>query len=317
LSGLQDFQDRGLIVLGQAAVISALFVSISMQDRTRRVVISGGGTGLLLWIAGSWFGTGSSIAFLPGPFVLVVGLLARRLASTRVALAEQGQMVSGEQAQRVVLEERARIARDLHDIVAHHMSLVAVQAETAEYRLPDLPDPVRAELESIGTSARAALAQTRSLLSVLRSDDDQGRRMPQPALGQLPELVEDARRVGQVVDLHQAPELSDAGGEVRSALGLAAYRIVQESLANAARHASGAPVRVDVRVDNGELRVDVVNGLSRSGSVDSATEAIAPAEAHGIVGMRERAAAEGGSLVAGPTDDGGFAVHAELPLEVR
>ena len=145
-------------------------------------------------------------------------------------------MSSAETQRRLVLEERARIARDLHDIVAHHMSLVVVQAETAGYRHPDLPDVAREELESISASARAALAETRALLAVLRNEDDEAEHAPQPGLEQLGELVEGARRAGQDV----AADVRLDGDALRPGTSLAAYRIVQESLANAARHAPGA-----------------------------------------------------------------------------
>ena len=213
---------------------------------------------------------------------------------------------------RLVLEERARIARDLHDIVAHHMSLVVVQAETAGYRHPDLTDSARAELDSISNSARAALAETRALLAVLRNEDDEAEHAPQPGLGQLAELVEGARRAGQ----HVAADVRLDGDDLRPGTSLAAYRIVQESLANAARHAPGAAVRLVVEQDAEALRVAVLNEAAPGGVP---TVALDPGgvdvPGHGIIGMRERAVAEGGSLDAAPEADGGFAVRAVLPLE--
>ena len=124
--------------------------------------------------------------------VAVFGLLAGTLARTRRSLERQERLTSQEKGRRLVLEERTRIARDLHDIVAHHMSLVVVQAETAPYRLPDVPAPVRAELESISASARSALTETRALLSVLRQDGQQAEHAPQPGIEQIGELVDGA-----------------------------------------------------------------------------------------------------------------------------
>jgi signal transduction histidine kinase len=239
----------------------------------------------------------------------VIGLLIGRLAVTNRALSQQAEETSAEKGRRLVLEERARIARDLHDIVAHHMSLVVVQAETAGYRIPELPQSARDELASISGSARAALAETRALLAVLRQDDDEVARTPQPGLDELDALVDGARRAGQDV----AAEVRVSGGPVRPGTSLAAYRIVQESLANAARHAPGAPVRVKVVQDDAALMLSVVNAPPPRGGFAVVPDSV-PGEGHGIVGMRERVVAEGGTLEAAPDDDGGFAVRAVLPL---
>jgi signal transduction histidine kinase len=262
-----------------------------------------------LWMWG--VPSGQDVGWAVGVTVVaVVGVLAGRLARARRALAEQAELSEAEKARRVVLEERTRIARDLHDIVAHHMSLVVVQAETAPYRVADLSEGARAELDSISTSARSALAETRALLAVLRMEGDAAEHAPQPGVGDLGPLLDAARRAGVPVtaDVRADP------GSLRPGTSLAAYRIVQEALANASRHAAGAAVRVDVVPHGEELRVSVVNGPV-PGAVWDPAYRLPVREGHGITGMRERTGAEGGTLWAGPTDDGGFAVHATLPLQ--
>ncbi|GAA4350384.1 sensor histidine kinase [Angustibacter luteus] len=289
----------------QSLVIFALLFAVALREPLQRVVGAWAATVLLFaWGSAPDVRTGWMVGVT---IIVVVGLLVSRLARTNRALSRQTAVSSAETQRRLVLEERARIARDLHDIVAHHMSLVVVQAETAGYRHPDLPDVAREELESISASARAALAETRALLAVLRNEDDEAEHAPQPGLELLAELVEGARRAGQDVEA----DVRLGGDALRPGTSLAAYRIVQESLANAARHAPGAAVRVVVARDGSALRVSVVN--------DRPPEPVAAdldpdGAGHGIIGMRERAGAEGGSLDAAPSADGGFVVRAELPL---
>ncbi|HET6532893.1 MAG TPA: histidine kinase [Actinoplanes sp.] len=239
-------------------------------------------------------------AVLLAAIALLGDLLSRRRRS-REQLAEQAELTELERARRAILEERARIAREMHDVVAHHMSMIAVQAETAPYRVPDLAPPARAELATIATAARSALADMRRLLGVLRAETDEAMREPQPGPAELPALVATAQRAGMQVtyagnDLDPVPE----------AVGLAAYRIVQEALANAARHAPGAAVQLLVRALPDRLAVTVHNGPG--GGTGPAT-----GPGHGLVGMRERAELLGGELTAGPDGRGGYLVEATLP----
>jgi len=204
-----------------------------------------------------------------------------------------------------VLEERARIARELHDVVAHHMSLIAVRAETAPYRLSDLSESARAEFGSLSDVAREALTEMRRLLGVLRNDEPAG-LAPQPQLSDLPALVETARQAGVTVEL-SAPQALD---QVPSGVALCAYRIVQESLTNASQHAPGAAVTVSVDHEAGAVLLRVANGPGGLGGPS-------PSElrpGHGLTGMRERVALLGGSLSAGPAPDGGYVVSAVLPI---
>lgn len=246
----------------------------------------------LVWIVAT------TVAVLFGDLVRTRRLAARELQ-------RQTELSAREKAERAVLEERTRIARDLHDVVAHHMSMVVVQAESAPYRLTGLSDETQAEFASISGSAREALTEIRGLLGVLRQDDEAVTE-PQPGLDDVEELVDNAVRAGAPV------RLSEHGTRVpvRAAVGLSAYRILQESLANAARHAPGAQVRVELRYDDAAVHLEVRTAAS--------PDAPAPGPpGHGIAGMRERAAVVGGTLSAGPDTDGGFAVAATLPLAVE
>ncbi|WFE52868.1 histidine kinase [Micromonospora sp. WMMD1155] len=238
----------------------------------------------------------------------IVGDLVRRNRLSRHELAAQTERNEREQERRAVLEERTRIARELHDVVAHHMSLIAVQAETAPYRLTDVPAPTAAEFVAIAASARDALTDMRRLLGVLRSETTGPETAPQPDLSDLGAMVDAARRAGLPVTLDAGPA---DDGRVPAPVGLAAYRIVQEGLANAARHATGAAVRVTVRVGPSRLEVRVEN------SPADARPTVDGGPGHGLTGMRERATSLGGTFTAGPLPDGGYAVAAELPYDAE
>ena len=256
-----------------------------------------------LWIGPGWAKPlAATLALTAGTAALDVAGAWRR---TRRALAAEKKRAEREQARRAVLEERARIARDMHDRVAHHLSLMAIQAGSAPYRLAGLPGPAREEFASLSQAARAALADMRRLLGVLRSDQP-AERAPQPRLADLPELAAAARRAGVAVDL----SIPDNCDRIPPGVGMCAYRIAQEALSNAGRHAPGTAVTVTVSQDNGHLSLQVTNGPPLPGQLP------APGNqpGHGLAGMRERVALLGGTLAAGPGADGGFAVSATLPL---
>jgi signal transduction histidine kinase len=229
------------------------------------------------------------------------------LAAQRREASEQAELARSRGERSAVLEERARIAREMHDVVAHHMSMIAVQAETAPYRISGLTGQAEQEFAALSQAAREALTDMRQLLRVLRNEDDVGERAPQPGLADMPALVDTARRAGADVAL----AMPSPDGDVPPAVALTAYRIVQESLSNAGRHAPGAPVRIDIANGDGTVKVDVVNGPGGTAPAD-ANGAGQPG--HGLAGMRERVALLGGRLHAGPSG-GGFAVHAELPAD--
>ncbi len=239
--------------------------------------------------------------------VLLVGHLLSRWAQARAGLV-------AEQERGAMLTERARIARELHDVVAHHMSLIAVRSETAAYRLEGLPPAARAEFGEISQSSRQALTEMRRLLGVLRSPDEQPSTAPQPGLADLGALVAGTRAAGTPVALAVDGNLTG----VPDAVDLSAYRIVQEALSNAARHAPGAPVDLMLRRTRNEVSIRVRN----EATVDGGDRPAAPADTaasgssgQGLRGMRERVAMLHGRLNAEPTEDGGFEVQATLPLD--
>lgn len=259
-----------------------------------------------IWL---WFGPGWE---KPAVSALVLTAVAEALDAVgssqraRRALVAQYAQTELEEARRAVLVERTRIARELHDVVAHHMSLIAVQAETAPYRIEGLPASALAEFSSVSGQAREALSDMRRLLGVLRSDEAV-ERTPQPQLDDVPELVAVTRRVGVVVDL----TMPEDHRKVPDGVGLCAYRIVQEALSNACRHAPGSLVSVTVNDDHDALRLRVNNGPSTSSEPASSLRR----PGHGLAGMRERVNLLGGSLSAEPAPDGGFAVSAVLPFK--
>jgi signal transduction histidine kinase len=231
--------------------------------------------------------------------------VARRSRAEALLHTAATQAIAGTLVEHTARGERARIARELHDVVAHHISMIAVQAETARLTTPGMPAAGAQRLSEIGDTARSGLTEMRRLLGVLREDAqaEGADRHPQPGLEQLPRLVDDARESSGArcrLIISGAPVTVDPG------VGLAAYRIVQEALTNARRHAPGAAVEVEVRYGDGELRLVI---RDNGPGPQSAT----PAGGHGLHGMRERAAAVGGELRAGAATVGGFLVQARLP----
>ncbi len=292
----------------QLAALLAAFCLAGVRQQ-RAVVWAMWALTLIPW----WLWLSADLADLGGPAgatvvfaatTVAVDSIGARLRSQR-ALATQRERAEAERAKRAVLEERTRIARELHDVVAHHMSLIAVRAETAPYRLHDLPDSARAEFGSLSAAAREALADMRRLLGVLRQDQLVA-LAPQPQLRDLPVLVEAARQAGVSVEL----SVPDALDRVPAGVGVCAYRIVQESLSNASQHSPGAAVTVSVGQDFDAVVLQVANG-------PGLPDGLAPTErgtGGGLTGMRERVSLLGGSLSAGPVPGGGFLVRAVLPL---
>lgn len=200
--------------------------------------------------------------------------------------------------QAAVVGERARLARDLHDVVAHHVSLIAVRAETAPYTHPQIDDQARGVLTDIASDARLALDELRGVLGILgRSGTAQ--RAPQPTWSDISALVERTRSAGVDIDL-----VGDVSAEVGPSSGYAAYRVVQEALTNARKHAPGKVVTLDLEATSQLLTVLV--------STPRAATADVSGTGHGLVGMRERVEALGGRLLAGPVGED-FVVEAILP----
>ncbi len=242
------------------------------------------------------------------PLLLVAGavLLAESTRKRTEVVAEldatQEAMAESVREQ-TAMEERARIARELHDIVAHHLSVIAVQSETARLTSPKLSADARGRFEAIAATARDALTETRRLLGVLREDvGGEADRAPQPGLDQLAELVDMARDTGGNVRLILQGKIVP----LPAGIDLAAYRIVQEALTNARRHAPGADV--DVEVSYGEETLQLRVRDHGPGPAEGELAA-----GHGLVGMRDRATIAGGTFSCGAAEGGGFVVDVTLP----
>jgi signal transduction histidine kinase len=243
-----------------------------------------------------------------GAVLLGGSVLSRR--AERAALEERARHLAetrDEEARRRVAEERVRIARDLHDSVAHTLASISVQAGVGAHVLDDRPDDARAALVAIKHTSRDALTELRSTLGMLRSDD-MATLEPRAGLDRLPSLVETSRAAGLPVDLRTE-------GEARALppdLDAAAFRIVQESLTNVIRHAGAARATVAVRHGDDRLEIEVTD--DGHGPVDGNEVVGSAGGGHGLAGMRERVALLGGEFDAGPRPSGGYRVLARLPL---
>ncbi|MGK5557973.1 sensor histidine kinase [Actinomadura kijaniata] len=323
-------QSAGVLAVGSAATVAVVYLATSSLDR------------------------------VPWPAAVVAVLAAIGLGDARrtVEAADHAEAAAQErnnetltrltavQREQAVMRERARIARELHDVVAHSVSMIAVQAETAPYTMDHLSPQAREGYAEIAKTAREALVEMRRLLSVLRADArPEPDSAPQPRLDRLPELIEQHRGAGGRVDL----EVRGDPRALSTTVELSAYRIVQEALTNARRHAPGSEVHVEltylpdrlaVRVlDDGAHAPTMVLNREAFGSRTAVLDpqatvpdpdrtrvqpAVPPGEGtgpdaagpggHGLVGMRERATMLGGRFSAGPVTEGGFVVEAELPL---
>jgi len=256
--------------------------------------------------------------------ILAAGVPA--VAGTGIAVRAR-QSATGEDEARSVLSyaltehmargERARIARELHDVVAHHISMIAVLSETARLTTPGMPEAGAIRLREIGDTARAGLTEMRRLLGVLREDvtaDEVGERQPQPGLPQVAALVDVARDAAMSGVGSGAVRLIVSGTVTSYDPGteLAAYRIVQEALTNARRHAPGAAVDVELMYSGAALRLRIRDngpGPAQGSAVAGGTSG------HGLLGMRERAATVGGWVHTGAAAGGGFLVEALLPAK--
>ena len=242
------------------------------------------------------------------PVAVGVGIAVRTRRESVDTRAVQDAFV-GTLLEHTARGERARIARELHDVVAHHISIIAVQAETARLAVPGMPAAGASRLSAIGDTARAALTEMRRLLGVLREDADgePDSRHPQPSLRQLNDLLDEARDAtgaGTRLILSGRPVRLDPGVE------LAAYRIVQEALTNSRRHAPGAAVDVEICFSATDVRL-----LIRDNGPGCTVRGDKPGL--GLMGMRERAAAVGGHVHTGDSTAGGFLVEARLPVAHR
>jgi len=277
----------GLAVIAPGA---AIYVLTSHKMGSGILAIHGTGAGP--WHSAGLFFTGEILAcWLLGVFVR-----ARRHAAS---LAGRNAVLR-QQAEQAIAAERARIARELHDIVAHHLSVMVLQAAGARKS----GAPAAGTLEKIERSGRQALTEMRRLLDVLREPHEETGLAPQPGIGDLAALADSVRASG--VPVHLVVEADQTG--LPAAVSVSAYRIVQEALTNVLKHAGPAHAEVGVSCSDGALMIEVTDDGSRTPA------AAGHAGGHGVAGMRERAAIFGGELAAGPRPGGGFSVRARLPL---
>ncbi len=291
-----------------ALVYALCLYAVTVRCRPRIVAAAG-----VFTVAGAVFIDSAVVpqAVFATVVPILLGVVVRVRRSGARQLAEQERRHSGERA---LLEERQRIARELHDVVAHHMSVIAIQAEAAPYKTADPPAELVESFGEIRASALAGLTELRRVLGVLRTGDPG--TAPQPGLGDLDSLVDSARSGGVSVTV----TVSGDPVTLPEGVDLSAYRIVQEALSNAMRHAPGSQVGVKVAYRPDALVLEIGNDAA----VRSAPVLVATGEhglagrglgsGHGLVGMRERVTMLGGSLDAGPAGDGGFLVTAVLPL---
>jgi signal transduction histidine kinase len=276
--------------------------------RTRRVGIAAAAVAAGLGTLALLFSRDSDIAdvavnYAGGITAWAVGETVRNQRDEAAAAEAR----RAEDARRAVADERVRIARDLHDVVAHHLSVIVVQAEAAQEVLAADPDRAESAMGTVADTARGALGELRRVLGVLRSDP--GDRAPQPDLASVDDLVAAVRQAGLAVDVRTE------GRErpVAAVVGLTAYRVVQEALTNVLRHAAARRAEVALAFETDALVVTVSDD-GRGAATGAGANAVGNGAGHGLAGMRERVATLGGSLDAGPRGGGGFAVRARLPL---
>ncbi|MGW0766201.1 sensor histidine kinase [Streptomyces sp. NPDC002676] len=237
--------------------------------------------------------------------LLVVTVWHIRRDAAQEVTAQQT-VTAVERSRRTLLEERTTIARELHDVVAHHMSVVAIQAEAAPYRVENPPPELEKAFVTIRENAVAALTELRRVLGVVRAEDYEAPDAPQPALADLDALLANVREAGLEVE----KVVTGAVRELPQGVELSAYRIVQEALSNTLRHAPGAGARVEIGYVLGGLGLRVVNGPPPAPSLIKPS----PGAGHGITGMRERVSMLNGEMTAVPTADGGYEVTVFLPV---
>ena len=253
--------------------------------------------------------SGSGADLVVATSVTAAVFLVAILLSSRLRVGEEldreRRLSAAEHERRLLVEERTRIARELHDVVAHSTALTQVQASTARYRIPDLSPEAADEFEEIARNARDSLAEMRRLLGVLRTEDHVPELAPQQGAADIPELVEGFRRAGASVELRR----DELPAELPAAVDLTTYRVAQEALSNAIRHAPGAGIELDVEVDPEAVTLRVHNGIPPSPPPPAP-----PGSGSGLRGMQERVARLTGTLEHGPAPGGGWTVLARLPL---
>ncbi|WP_443061935.1 sensor histidine kinase [Streptomyces sp. NBC_00490] len=302
-------------IIGHLLVLLLLALRVRTRIAAEALALTALATYALqgLWGGPDYQPTGV-IAVALATVVVVLGIALRGRREARQELVEQTTLTTEERARRTLLEERSRIARELHDVVAHHMSVISIQAQVAPHLVENPSEELKENLAGIRQNALEALTELRRVLGVLRSEHPDSPdpvepgtgaapHTPQPTLDRLDALVENTRAAGLRVEV-------DVRGEQRAlppGLELSAYRIVQEALSNVLRHAPGAVAHVELRYTAYGLIVEVVNSPPTQAAAPS------PGAGHGLLGMRERVGMLDGSMTAHPLPDGGYKVFAFLP----
>jgi signal transduction histidine kinase len=258
---------------------------------------------------------GSTVDYVPVSDILFVSIIfggvwatgrlvhaRQQTADAMAGRAELAEREREERARAAVAEERARIARELHDVVAHSISVMVVQAGAERRALGDKQDETREVLLTIEQTGRQTLTEMRRLLGMLRRSDDELELAPQPGMEHVDALIDKVREAGLPVTLN----VEGDAAPLPAGVDLSAYRIVQEALTNALKHAGPASARVTVRYRDDELELDIVDDGAGAVNEDGG--------GHGLIGMHERVSMFGGELDTGARTDGGYAVRARLPL---
>jgi signal transduction histidine kinase len=280
------YEERGRAVLGLTLLVCGIWAVI--------VIDSLRGTDHYVGTDYPWIG---GLLLLPGVLGILFGSRTRSLhaAEARAARLEL-------ERREAVSAERARIARELHDVIAHSVAVMTVQAGAAEAMLAQHPERALESVRAVQETGRLAMAEMKRLVGMLRDGDEEAGLEPQPGVSDLERLVAHVRETGLPVELR----VEGAPKPLPIGIDLSAYRVVQEALTNAIKHAGASAAHVVLRYGERDLTIEVTD--------DGAGPAVATNGGHGLVGMRERVGVFGGSFDAGPRDGGGFAVHAILPF---
>jgi signal transduction histidine kinase len=303
---------HGQLYPGVNAFVLLFGIALHCNDRRRRIAVFVATLSCLtiaVWVQPTGVATTSTwISTLL--LATVAGLVGENLRHRRArwaALQERAMMLESEReerARRAVVDERLRIARELHDVVAHSMSVIAVQAGVGHHVLDSQPEEARRALAAIETTSRAALTEMRRLLGVLRQEGQPRAELsPAPGLADLPQLLAQVRQAG----LEVTPTVTGDPVDAAAPVGLTAYRIVQEALTNVIKH-GGPRATVSIHYCPDEVRLEICDD-GRSHPDPQPRD-----EGHGLIGMRERVAVFGGRLSAGSQPGGGFRVTAQLPM---
>ncbi|AZM49248.1 two-component sensor histidine kinase [Streptomyces sp. WAC 06738] len=290
---------------GEATFVSHLVV-LAIAALRRSV-----GTAVAMWLLTTLCGlVGSWLSLRPrdevnavqmtvaSAVVIAVAVSVRGWTAASRRAEASGALTAQERSRRTRLEKRTSIAHELHDVVAHHMSVIAIQAEAAPYRVENPPPELTASFATIRENAVAALAELRRVLGVVRTEDYEAPSAPQPTLADLDRLLGNVRDAGLAVE----KTVTGARRELPQGVELSAYRIVQEALSNVLRHAPGAPAKVELSYVLGGLALRIINEAPAGERPPS------PGAGQGVAGMRERVAMLGGRMTAGETPDGGYEV---------